>query len=66
MLKAFLRTVSIAACIAFASHVNAQTQTTLDNTQPWSIRMIESEMVRFPEAWQSTGMKPHNGIMFTA
>ena len=52
MLKAFLRTVSIAACIAFASHVNAQTQTTLDNTQPWSIRMIESEMVRFPEAWQ--------------
>ena len=23
----------------------------LDNTKAWSQRMVESEMVRFPEAW---------------
>ncbi|QJR81111.1 glycoside hydrolase family 88 protein [Alteromonas pelagimontana] len=27
------------------------TQTALDNTAKWSVRMAESEMVRFPEAW---------------
>jgi len=55
MLKGILRAASIMACTAFISSpvsANDWVQMPLDNTQPWSIRMIESEMVRFPEAWQ--------------
>ena len=40
-----------AACTAPASVMAADSSSYLDNTQPWSVRMAESEMVRFPEAW---------------
>ena len=55
MLKGILRAASVVACTAFvssAANANDLVQMPLDNTQSWSMRMIESEMVRFPEAWQ--------------
>ena len=55
MLKGILRAASVVACTAFvssAANANDWVQMPLDNTQSWSMRMIESEMVRFPEAWQ--------------
>ncbi len=52
MLKGILRAVSVAVCSLVVATTYAQSQPSLDNTQPWSLRMIESEMVRFPEAWQ--------------
>lgn len=55
MLKGILRAASVIACTAFvssAADANDWVKMPLDNTQSWSIRMIESEMVRFPEAWQ--------------
>ena len=54
MLKGILRAASVVACTAFvssAANANDWVQMPLDNTQSWSMRMIESEMVRFPEAW---------------
>ncbi|MCY7297192.1 glycoside hydrolase family 88/105 protein [Alteromonas sp. a30] len=30
---------------------SSQAKAALDNTEKWSVRMAESEMVRFPEAW---------------
>ncbi len=38
---------SVAACFV----LTAQAQTVSEN-QPWSVRMTESEMIRFPESWQ--------------
>mgnify|MGYP000518909911 FL=1 len=55
MLKGILRAASVIACTAFvssAANANDWVKMPLDNTQSWSMRMIESEMVRFPEAWQ--------------
>lgn len=55
MLKGILRAASVIACTAFvssAADANDWVKMPLDNTQSWSMRMIESEMVRFPEAWQ--------------
>ncbi len=52
MFKRILRAMSVAACAMIVTTTIAQAQTTLDNTKPWSVRMIESEMERFPEAWQ--------------
>lgn len=55
MLKGILRAASVIACTAFvssAANANDWVKMPLDNTQLWSMRMIESEMVRFPEAWQ--------------
>ena len=52
MLKGLFKAVFIAT-IWFVTFVNnVYSQESLDNTQVWSQRMVESEMVRFPEAWQ--------------
>ena len=55
MLKGIRRAASVIAFTAFvssAADANDWVKMPLDNTQSWSMRMIESEMVRFPEAWQ--------------
>ena len=51
MIKRIAKVVSIATVLLVSPQVPAQ-PSILDNTKPWSERMIESEMVRFPEAWQ--------------
>lgn len=35
----------------------AQTSLKIDAKAPWSVRMVESEMIRFPEAWQLDYLK---------
>jgi unsaturated rhamnogalacturonyl hydrolase len=51
MIKRIAKVVSMATVLLVSPLVGAQ-PSVLDNTKPWSERMIESEMVRFPEAWQ--------------
>ena len=38
---------SVAACFV----LTVQAQTVSENL-PWSVRMTESEMIRYPESWQ--------------
>jgi len=52
-MRKFFSSVLLAAATLSApvSALAADSAAYLDNTQPWSVRMAESEMVRFPEAW---------------
>jgi len=52
MLKSIVGAALLATALFFTPQIIAQTADVLDNTKPWSQRMVESEMVRFPEAWQ--------------
>ena len=52
MLKHLLSAAALLASSLTLSVGYAESLPSLDNTKPWSIRMIESEMTRFPEAWQ--------------
>ena len=52
-MRKFFSSVLLAAATVTApvTALAADSVSYLDNTQPWSVRMAESEMVRFPEAW---------------
>ena len=52
MLKQLHSAAALLASSLTLSVGYAESLPSLDNTKPWSIRMIESEMTRFPEAWQ--------------
>ena len=49
MIRQVMRTALVA--LLFITTATAAQTDTLDNTKPWYQRMVESEMVRFPEAW---------------
>ncbi len=52
MFKLLLIRLFLIVLLSTAGSACAQAPSPLDNTQPWAVRMIESEMIRFPESWQ--------------
>jgi unsaturated rhamnogalacturonyl hydrolase len=49
MKKGFFRLASLLLAVGFSATVAAQK---VSSKLPWSVRMVESEMARYPESWQ--------------